>query len=47
MFLWMSKKTGLIDIHSAVLLFGLAGLFGKWLPFSPLFIVLGRAKGLP
>jgi drug/metabolite transporter (DMT)-like permease len=42
MFLWMSKKTGLIDIHTAVLLFGLAGLFGKWLPLSPLFIVLGR-----
>ena len=38
----MSKKTGLIDIHAAVLLFGLAGLFGKWLPLSPLFIVLGR-----
>ena len=38
----MSKKTGLIEIHTAVLLFGLAGLFGKWLPLSPLFIVLGR-----
>jgi drug/metabolite transporter (DMT)-like permease len=42
MFLWMSKKTGLIDIHVAVLLFGLAGLFGKWLPLSPILIVLGR-----
>lgn len=42
MFLVMSKKTGLVDIHAAVLLFGLAGLFGKWLPLSPLFIVLGR-----
>jgi drug/metabolite transporter (DMT)-like permease len=42
MFLGMSKKTGLVDIHSAVLLFGLAGLFGKWLPLSPLVIVLGR-----
>jgi drug/metabolite transporter (DMT)-like permease len=42
MFLWMSKKTGLLDIHTAVLLFGLAGLFGKWLPLSPIFIVLGR-----
>lgn len=31
-----------MDIHAAVLLFGLAGLFGKWLPFSPLIIVLGR-----
>ena len=26
----------------AVLLFGLAGLFGKWLVFSPFIIVLGR-----
>jgi hypothetical protein len=42
MFLGMSKKAGLVDIHAAVLLFGLAGLFGKWLPLSPLFIVLGR-----
>ncbi len=42
MFLGMSKKAGLVDIHVAVLLFGLAGLFGKWLPLSPLFIVLGR-----
>ena len=42
MFLGMSKKTGLVDIHVAVLLFGLAGLFGKWLPLSPLLIVLGR-----
>jgi len=42
MFLWMSKKTGLLDIHTAVLLFGLAGLFGKWLTLSPIFIVLGR-----
>ncbi len=42
MFLGMSKKTGLMDIHAAVLLFGLAGLFGKWLPLSPFFIVLGR-----
>jgi drug/metabolite transporter (DMT)-like permease len=42
MFLGMSKKAGLLDIHTAVLLFGLAGLFGKWLPLSPIFIVLGR-----
>jgi drug/metabolite transporter (DMT)-like permease len=42
MFLGMSKKTGLTDIHAAVLLFGLAGLFGKWLTLSPLLIVLGR-----
>jgi drug/metabolite transporter (DMT)-like permease len=35
-------KRGLIEVHSAVGLFGLAGLFGKWLPLSPLLIVLGR-----
>jgi len=36
------KYKSLLEIHSAVLLFGLAGLFGKWLSFSPLIIVLGR-----
>jgi drug/metabolite transporter (DMT)-like permease len=35
-------RRGLIEVHSAVALFGLAGLFGKWLPLSPLLIVLGR-----
>jgi drug/metabolite transporter (DMT)-like permease len=35
-------QRGLIEVHSAVGLFGLAGLFGKWLPLSPLLIVLGR-----
>jgi drug/metabolite transporter (DMT)-like permease len=29
-------------IHSAVLLFGLSGLFGKFINASPLYIVLGR-----
>jgi drug/metabolite transporter (DMT)-like permease len=29
-------------IHSAVLLFGLSGLFGKFIDASPLYIVLGR-----
>jgi drug/metabolite transporter (DMT)-like permease len=38
----MSKNRSLIEIHIAVLLFGLAGLFGKWLPLSPFIIVLGR-----
>jgi len=38
----VSKKQSLLEIHSAVLLFGLAGLFGKWLPLSPFIIVLGR-----
>jgi drug/metabolite transporter (DMT)-like permease len=32
----------MIEIHIAVLLFGLAGLFGKFLSFSPFLIVLGR-----
>ncbi|MBR9985045.1 MAG: EamA family transporter [Desulfosarcina sp.] len=32
----------LIDIHVAVLLFGLAGLFGKFLALPAWFIVLGR-----
>jgi drug/metabolite transporter (DMT)-like permease len=38
----MTKKQSLIEIHAAVVLFGMAGLFGKWLSFSPLIIVLGR-----
>jgi drug/metabolite transporter (DMT)-like permease len=29
-------------LHLAVLLFGLAGLFGKWLSLAPLWIVFGR-----
>jgi drug/metabolite transporter (DMT)-like permease len=32
----------LLEIHGAVALFGLAGLFGKWLDLSPFLIVLGR-----
>jgi drug/metabolite transporter (DMT)-like permease len=38
----MKLKRGLLDIQAAVALFGLAGLFGKWLPLSPPMIVLGR-----
>lgn len=38
----MSGRSGLIEIHSAVFLFGLAGLFGKWITLTPVFIVLGR-----
>jgi drug/metabolite transporter (DMT)-like permease len=38
----MGRRQGLLEIHFAVGLFGLAGLFGKWLPLSPLLIVLGR-----
>lgn len=38
----MSKRKSLYEIHLAVLLFGFAGLFGKWLLISPIIIVLGR-----
>ena len=39
----MAKKDhGLLDIHIAVLLFGLAGLFGKFLSLPPFVIVFGR-----
>lgn len=38
----MSHQRSLGEIHVAVLLFGLAGLFGKWLLISPILIVLGR-----
>jgi len=38
------KRHGLIDIHVAVLLFGLAGLFGKFLFLPPLVIVFGRTS---
>lgn len=37
-----SSGTGLAAVHGAVLLFGVAGLFGKWLTLSPQAIVLGR-----
>jgi drug/metabolite transporter (DMT)-like permease len=36
------RAQSLLEIHGAVVLFGLAGLFGKWLALSPLIIVLGR-----
>ena len=32
----------LLQIHLAVLLFGFAGLFGKWVPLSPTVLVFGR-----
>lgn len=38
----MAIKRNLAEIHAAVFLFGLAGLFGKWLILSPILIVLGR-----
>jgi drug/metabolite transporter (DMT)-like permease len=36
------KSRSLTEIHSAVLLFGLAGLFGKLLPVPSLIITFGR-----
>ena len=38
----MSFKKYLAEIHAAVLLFGLAGLFGKWVSLPPVWIVFGR-----
>ena len=38
----MQKKKSLAEIHVAVVLFGIAGLFGKWIVLSPSIIVLGR-----
>ncbi len=37
-----SRSGGLLSIHAAVLLFGVAGLFGKFLDLSPFVIVGGR-----
>jgi drug/metabolite transporter (DMT)-like permease len=36
------RAAALAALHGAVLLFGFAGLFGKWLDLSPVAIVLGR-----
>ena len=38
------KRHGLVEIHIAVLLFGLAGLFGKFLSLPALVIVFGRTS---
>ncbi len=38
----MSRRQSLLEIHLATVLFGLAGLFGKWLALAPFLIVLGR-----
>jgi drug/metabolite transporter (DMT)-like permease len=38
----MFKQKSLFEIHAAVGLFGLAGLFGKWIALSPFIIVFGR-----
>jgi drug/metabolite transporter (DMT)-like permease len=37
------RRRGLLEVHSAILLLGLAGLFGKFLDLSPVVIVFGRA----
>ncbi|HEV2039871.1 MAG TPA: EamA family transporter [Casimicrobiaceae bacterium] len=37
-----TQRSALVSLHAAVLLFGVAGLFGKWLALSPELIVLGR-----
>ena len=37
-----SHAASLLGLHVAVLLFGFAGLFGKWLSLTPGVIVLGR-----
>jgi drug/metabolite transporter (DMT)-like permease len=37
-----TQRSALVSLHTAVLLFGVAGLFGKWLALSPESIVLGR-----
>ncbi|MGB8951520.1 MAG: DMT family transporter [Candidatus Aminicenantales bacterium] len=38
----MKSSKSLFEIHAAVLLFGLSGLFGKWISLSPFLIVFGR-----
>jgi drug/metabolite transporter (DMT)-like permease len=38
----VNRAFALLALHLAVLLFGFAGLFGKWLTLSPLLIVLAR-----
>ena len=36
------QRDAFVSLHAAVLLFGFAGLFGKWLALPPELIVLGR-----
>lgn len=38
----LNRALALLALHAAVLLFGFAGLFGKWLALSPLLIVFAR-----
>jgi drug/metabolite transporter (DMT)-like permease len=37
------RRQGLLELHAAIPLLGLVGLFPKLLPFSPIVIVFGRA----
>lgn len=37
-----STKKSLLQVHTAVFLFGLTGLFGKYITLNPFIIVLGR-----
>src|SRR6266516_7611831 len=39
----LPRARSLAALHLAVLLFGFAGLFGKWLSLPPVTIVFGRA----
>jgi drug/metabolite transporter (DMT)-like permease len=41
--IFVTRARALAAVHAAVLLFGFAGLFGRWLDLSPVAIVLGRA----
>jgi drug/metabolite transporter (DMT)-like permease len=38
----MRSASALVALHVAVALFGFAALFGAWIPWSPMAIVLGR-----
>jgi drug/metabolite transporter (DMT)-like permease len=38
----LTHATSLVSLHAAVVLFGFAGLFGKWIDWDPVAIVLGR-----
>ena len=38
----MSQRWALASLHLTVLLFGGAGLFGRWLSVSPWMMVFGR-----
>ncbi len=40
--IFLPQRRSLLEIHLATVLFGLAGLFGKWIVLPPPLIVLGR-----